>query len=465
MTAANDNGARNGQLFRVVIAGGGVAGLEALLALRELAADRLTITLVAPVDEFTYRPLTVAQPFTESRPRGFPLSEIALEQGSAYRRGAVVDIDELRRRVRLDDGSELDYDALLLAFGAEPAEEVPGALTFAGGPTSEAFRSLLDETERGLISRVAFAVPDATWWPIAAYELALQTAAYAHARGREGLELVLATAEPRPLEVFGARASSAIVERLESARIELHAGVAPVRVEDGQLFLADGTAIPCDRAVALPAPQVRSIHGLRNQQPRGLIPTDALGAVLGMERIFAAGDATMFPIKQGGLAAQQADAAASAIAALAGAEVEQRPFRPVLRGALLTGHAPLYLRADPVGGPDSEAARVALWWPPSKIAGRLLAPYLASRLGYRDERGRSLVDLDPRAGDEEESAGRDHDEVVALALAAADADARWRDYSKAMRWLEVAEDLDLYLPTEYELKRISWQELAKGEAG
>src|SRR5204863_2933162 len=108
-------------------------------------------------------------------------------------------------------------------------------------------------------------------------------------------------------------------ERLEAAGVEVRAGVAPVRVEDGQLLLADGSAIECDRAVALPAPWVRSIHGLRGQQPRGLIPTDPFGAVLGMERIFAAGDATFFPINQGGIAAQQADAAASAIAALAGA--------------------------------------------------------------------------------------------------------------------------------------------------
>jgi sulfide:quinone oxidoreductase len=47
----------------VVIAGGGVAGLEALLALRALAADRVDLTLIAPDDHFAYRPLAVAQPF------------------------------------------------------------------------------------------------------------------------------------------------------------------------------------------------------------------------------------------------------------------------------------------------------------------------------------------------------------------------------------------------------------------
>jgi sulfide:quinone oxidoreductase len=338
---------------------------------------------------------------------------------------------------------------------------VSGAIPYRGPSDSTRIRDLLAEIDRGDVLRVVFAIPEATWWPIAAYELVLQTAAHARDHGREHLQLVLATAEPRPLSVFGTRASVAVAERLESAGVDVRAGVAPTRVEDGQLLLADGSAIRCDRAVALPVPRVRSIHGLRGQQPRGLIPTDAFGAVLGMERIFAAGDATFFPIKQGGIAAQQADAAASAIAALAGAPIDPQPFRPVLRGALLTGDAPLYLQADPVGGSDSRASYAALWWPPSKVAGRLLAPYLAARLGYARDAGRSLADLQPPPDEGPAPGAPDHEDVVALAFASADGNARWRDYKAAMRWLEVAEDLELYLPTEYELKRISWQQQAK----
>ena len=68
----------------------------------------------------------------------------------------------------------------------------------------------------------------------------------------------------------------------------------------------------------------------------------------------------------------------------------------MLRGLLLTEGAPLYLRAEPQRlpreatvaiearvvrrpGPGASAATgQALWWPPAKIAGRYLAPYLAS---------------------------------------------------------------------------------------
>jgi sulfide:quinone oxidoreductase len=52
------------QQLQVVIAGGGIAGLEALMALRDLAADRVALTLVAPDPEFTYKPFTVEEPFS-----------------------------------------------------------------------------------------------------------------------------------------------------------------------------------------------------------------------------------------------------------------------------------------------------------------------------------------------------------------------------------------------------------------
>jgi sulfide:quinone oxidoreductase len=115
----------------------------------------------------------------------------------------------------------------------------------------------------------------------------------------------------------------------------------------------------------------------------GFIHADTHGQVPDVEGVFAAGGATSFPVKQGGLAAQQADAVAEAIAASAGIDIEPEPFRPVLRGVLLTGGAPRYLRADISGtaGDDSTISRRALWWPPNKLAGRYLAPYLSSRFG------------------------------------------------------------------------------------
>jgi sulfide:quinone oxidoreductase len=81
-------------------------------------------------------------------------------------------------------------------------------------------------------------------------------------------------------------------------------------------------------------------------------------------------------IKQGGLAAQQADVAAQVIAARAGADLTPRPYRPVLRGVLLCGDEVRHLRHDPSGG--AGASEEPLGSPPYKVAGRHLANYLSA---------------------------------------------------------------------------------------
>jgi hypothetical protein len=182
--------------------------------------------------------------------------------------------------------------------------------------------------------------------------------------------------------------------------------------------------------------------------------------VLGVERVFAAGDATWFPVKQGGLAAQLADCAASAIAALAGAPVDPQVFRPVLRGALLTEWGPRYMRTRLDDTAGEAAAKSVLWWPPAKVAGKFLAPYLAAKAGYKTPQ-RPLEDLAAPVGDLATDIDSGHEDAVAVALSSASASAEARDFRGALRWLEVAEDLDLYLPSEYELKRISWRELER----
>ncbi len=143
-----------------------------------------------------------------------------------------------------------------------------------------------------------------------------------------------------------------------------------------------GQRLRVDRIVTEPRLVGPRLRGIACEHD-GFIQTDAHGRVAGLDDVFAAGDATAFPIKQGGLAAQQADAVAEAIAASAGADVEPQPFRPILRGLLLTGELARYLRSDISGraGDDSVISEEALWWPPDKIAGRYLAPYLSSQVG------------------------------------------------------------------------------------
>jgi sulfide:quinone oxidoreductase len=453
--------------FRVVIAGGGVAGIEALLALHELAGDRVAVTLLAPEDEFVYRPLSVTEPFDLAGPRRFSLHEIASEHDARFQRGALARIDGRRMRALTGKGAELEYDALLVAIGALPVEAVPGSLTFRGPADTLMLRTLLDAVAQGRVARLAFAIPPDAAWPLPLYELALLTSARVEELER-AVELHLVSPEPRPLDIFGARASASVERLLEDAGVALHLGRPPVAFNAGALELGDGARVECDRVVALPTLVGPSLPGLPRTGAFGLVPTGRYAQVDRLERVYAAGDVTSFPIKQGGISAQQADIAARSIAAAAGARVAPQPFRPILRGALITGRAPRYLRAEPdlgLGPGTSVAARSVLWWPPAKLAGRLLAPYLAAKAGYARLGPNELVDVEPPYGDEGKGLSAEHDDVVELALTSASTSARWGDFEGAMRWLEVAEDLELYLPPTFESKRVAWRELATRAPG
>ena len=442
--------ARHPDPMRVVIVGGGVAAVEGLLALRALAGAAVSIELIAPDEYFTFRPTSVGEPFGLGPPHRYPIADIAAEQNARLVRDSFRALDGAGRTLVTEGGGKIEFDALLLAVGARRSPALPGALTFTGSGDGGAFRSLLEELEKGHVRQLAFAVPTDVRWPMALYELALLTAAHLAAHRVTGAELTFVTHEQEPLGLFGQRASDSVRELLAHAGISLRTSCSPEGFADGVLTLDGQRDLEVGAVVALPSLDVPQLDGVP-QGRRGFIPINDHGKVDDLYRVYAAGDATWFPIKQGGVAAQQADAAAASIAAAAGADVTPRPFRPVLRGVLLTGGAPHYMRSE-VGDRDqsSAAGPDALWWPPGKIAGRYLAPYLARQ----NELGSELADLEPVAG--EPGRTEDHGAAVELALAAADADARWRDYRGALRWLDVAEQLTVVLPAEYVEKRHEW---------
>jgi sulfide:quinone oxidoreductase len=365
-------------IHRVVIAGGGVAALEGALALRKLADRRVAIELLAPEPQFWYRPLSVVEAFEPHRVHGLELSALAEAIGATFTLGSLECVDADRHAARSDAGALLTYDYLLVATGARPVVAVEGALTFRGPADSDRVRRLLDEMESGIVRRLAFAVPAGTTWALPLYELALMTAKFLGKQGLTDVELALVTPEDTPLGVFGANASAAIVALLSQRRVRLHTGVHPVAAEPGLLHVTPGDAIPADRVIALPRLEGPRLAGLPHDW-QGFIPIDPDARVRGLDDVFAAGDVTAFPVKQGGLAAQQAEAAAATIAAAIGADVRPRPFRPVLRGLVLTGESAHYLRAELAGGTGdtSLAASEPLWWPPGKIAGTHLGPFLA----------------------------------------------------------------------------------------
>jgi sulfide:quinone oxidoreductase len=145
----------------------------------------------------------------------------------------------------------------------------------------------------------------------------------------------------------------------------------------GEFRLAPGhETLEPGGAIALPTIEGPHLAGLPMDE-HGFIPIDEHARVPGVADVYAAGDGTNFPIKQGGLATQQADAAIEHLASQLGAAIEAHPFHPVLRGKLLTGDLSLNLRHDVTGGHgEGNASLDYLWWPPQKIGGRYLAPWL-----------------------------------------------------------------------------------------
>jgi sulfide:quinone oxidoreductase len=237
--------------------------------------------------------------------------------------------------------------------------------------------ALLNRASSGRLKRLAFAVPAAVTWPLPLYELVLLTAAHLEHQGNGEVELLLVTPEARPLALFGPSASAAVEKLLADAGVRVETASVPLSWEDETLRLAGGEAISVDAVVTLPRLQAPALAGIP-QGPDGFVETDELGRVLGLEGVYAAGDLVQLPIKQGGIASQQADAVATAIASDAGAAVQLEPFHPVLRGLLLTGFAQGFLRAE---RGTSLVDTHPLWWPPAKIVGRYLGPFLAEQLG------------------------------------------------------------------------------------
>jgi sulfide:quinone oxidoreductase len=365
--------------FHVLIAGGGIAAVEGLLRLRRLAGDALDITLVSPSLDLRLRPLAVDEPFARGRVATHPLSRIARRTGADLLEDTLEWVEPGAQTAHLGNGSSVPYDALLLAIGGRLRTPFDHVTTFDDANADETFRGIVQDVEEGYTRSIAFVLPEGPAWPLPAYELALMTAERASSMGEEGVWVGLVTPEPAPLAQLGTGISDALAELLAGARVELHTGASPeVPASRRVLVTASGPELEAERIVAMPRVEGNPVRGIP-ATAEGFIPVDEHCGVRGLdEHVFAAGDATDFPIKHGGLGAQQADAAASSIAALAGAASEREPLRAVVHGILHTGGAPLYLNARLEGHEvvESEASTDARLSPGGKVAAEELQQFL-----------------------------------------------------------------------------------------
>lgn len=375
---------------QILIAGGGFAAVEAALALRALAGSGVALTLIAPDPVFHYRPAATSEPFDAAASRRYDLRAIAGDLGAEYHKSRLESVASRKHFVRTASGARLRYDALILATGARAVAGVPGAITFRDQRDIRMITRLLSELEAGAVRSIVFALPTGVVWPLPLYELALLSATHARERGL-AIQSTVVTPEREPLALLGPEASAVVRRLLDEHDVRFVGGAVASRVErDGSIVLTDGDMIYADRVVALPELRGRRFTGVPVGRS-GFVPVDACGRVEGLEDVYAAGDLTTCPIKQGGLAAQQADVVVQTIAGSLGIPVKQVRSSQVLSTRMLAGERAVLLRTefDWAGQPegatlvradDGHTAKAA------KVLGRYLVPYLETLEPLSDER-------------------------------------------------------------------------------
>ncbi|MCW3014635.1 MAG: hypothetical protein JWO02_1727 [Solirubrobacterales bacterium] len=344
---------------RVLVVGGGVSALEALIALRDIGSGLLRLELVSPSRSFVLDPQLVDRP-QGATPVEIDVDEFCADLGVRLHVGEPAAVEQLTRTLRLADGHTLGYDELLIACGALPFAPYAGIRTLGLGALSDQLAALRP-------GRLSIVVPPGVAWTFPAYQLALLAA------GELAIRVEVITTERRPLELFGERAPGMVTELLA------HAGVTVlprcVVPPGSDLFTL------LDNAIALPLVRGPGLVGLPTEGD-GFLPVDAPGRVLGATSVHAAGDVTSRPLKEHGLAAQDAGIAATDIAREAGASRAGKPAPRVLRGTLVaTDGTTVHLRRV-LDGRDAGAASPEPLWPPRAATG---AWRLTSWLEHRPE--------------------------------------------------------------------------------
>jgi len=375
----NDPAGHRSEKLKVLVAGGGVAAIETILALHDMAGDLVEISVLAPNAEFVYRPMTVREPFAYAEARRYELAPIVRHAGGELIEGELGWVDRDAQIVHSADGREIPYDALVLAMGARITPRYTHCLTIDDRRMDEALHGLIQDVEGGYVGSIAFVAPARMAWPFPLYELALMTAGRAFDMDVE-VAITIITPEDSPLSIFGTEVSRGVADLLEKAGIKAINSAYVEVPGPGALVINPGDRkMQVDRIVALPELYGPSVRGIPVSD-HGFIRVNRFGRVADAGPIYAAGDAIDFPVKQGGLGSQEADVAAESIAALAGAEIEPQPFKPVIHGMLLTDGRPRYLSAKIVGG-QGESSHFGDSPEPGmehKITARYLTPYLSS---------------------------------------------------------------------------------------
>ena len=323
---------------RVVFLGGGFAGLEGAYTLRQVAGDRVRITLVSDTEEFLFRPNSIYVPFGLDPAKlrvqlAKPLASREIEFVHDHAEGVDTAAGEVALR-----GWTLPYDYLVVATGSGMRpEEIPGLAEHSEVIwTPEemlrlrtAFEGLADAGRRGERRTVHFVVPPNNKCAGPLYEIVLMLETWLRKRNaRDSVEILWSTFEATYIQAFGPRLHELVSDEFERRGITGHTERIVTGADASGVAFADGERVDSDLLVSFPPYVAATTFPGLPADDRGFLVTD-LGTRLVAERVYAAGDAGDFPVKQAFLAFLQADAVASQIAAAAAGVGKADVFDPV----------------------------------------------------------------------------------------------------------------------------------------
>lgn len=386
---------------KVVIVGGGFAGLETAFVLRHRLHGQVDLALVSDRDQFLFKPNTIYIPFgADVESLLIPLDKPLGKRHISFHHTRVREVDADRRRISLDDGTVLPYDFLVLATGASMRpDEIPGLGEHAStiwtpeemsrlGGRLEALRA---RALSGQEQRVLFLVPPNNKCSGPLYEIVFMLETWLRKEGlRDKVDIGWSTYEQTFIQAFGPRLHDVVTEEFAERGVHGHNGEVVEKVEAGEVHYADGSTREFDELISFP-PYVAAFdyEGLPSDD-RGFLRTELESRrVVRRPEVFAPGDTGDFPVKQAFLAFLQADSVGEHIAREIDGKGVHHPFDPVSMCVMemfdkaTFAQVPLRLTGDPArpvevrpdAGDDYKVGVSPVW----RLGKKMLGVYLPMR--------------------------------------------------------------------------------------
>ncbi len=325
---------------KIVVLGGGFAGLESAFYLRMKMPKEADITLVSDRERFLYKPNTIYVPFgLDPEKLMIPLAKPTKRKNIQFMQARAHEIDADNKVVHLD-GQKLPYDYLVVATGAgmRPTE-IPGLAEYAHTIWTPkdmltlrgAFDQLLRDPNGKGRRQVLFLVPPNNKCAGPLYEMVMMLDTWLRRHNaRNRVDLVWSTYEDSFIQAFGPRLHQVVGNEFEQRGIAGYNQYVVQEVKADEVIYQNGARQAYDLLVSFP-PYIAStpFPGLPSDE-RGFIRTE-MGSrqVVGFPEIYAAGDAGDFPVKQAFLAFLQSDAVAEHITSRILGSQPQAQFEPI----------------------------------------------------------------------------------------------------------------------------------------